>query len=74
MVLLKISKHFLTILLLKTSLNTLQTPNKKRPPPKPRLLNVKAPNEINRLEYDDKITSEKVVASSTEAENKENTF
>ena len=40
---------FLTI-----STNALPTPNKKRPPPKPILLNVKSPNEKKRLKYDDK--------------------
>ena len=39
-------KLFLTI-----STNTLSRPNKKRPPPKPRLLNVKPPKEKKRLKY-----------------------
>ena len=49
--------QFLTI-----STNTLPTPNKKRPPPKPRLLNVKPPKEKKRLNY---VASEQIVASST---------
>ena len=64
------SNHFIAKNILKDIANT----KKKRPPPKPRLLNEKPPKGINRLEYDDKITSEEVVASSTEAENKKNTF
>ena len=57
---------FLTI-----STNTLPTPNKKRPPPKPRLLNVKPPKEKKRLNY---VASEQIVASSTVAENKTTNF
>lgn len=55
---------FLTI-----SINTLPTPNKKRLLPKPRLLDLKAPKENKRLEYDDKRASGKLIASN-EAENK----
>ena len=47
------------------------TPNKKRPPPKPRLLNVKPPKEKKRLNY---VASEQIVASSTVAENKTANF
>ena len=57
---------FLTI-----STNTLPTPNKKRPPHKPRLLNVKPPKEKMRLNY---VASEQIVASSTIAENKTTNF
>ena len=57
---------FLTI-----STNTLPTPNKKRPPPKPRLLNVKPPKEKQRLKY---VASEQIVASSTVVENKTTNF
>ena len=47
------------------------TPNKKRPPPKPRLLNVKPPKEKKRLNY---VASEQIVASSTVPENKTANF
>ena len=57
---------FLTI-----STNTLPTPNKERPPPKPRLLNIKPPKEKKRLKY---VASEQIVASSTVAENKSTNF
>ena len=57
---------FLTI-----STNTLPTPNKERPPPKPRLLNIKPPKDKKRLKY---VASEQIVASSTVAENKSTNF
>ena len=84
LILLKISKFALTILsmenqpiltqilqFLTISTNTLPTPNKKRPPPKPRLLNVKPPKEKKRLNY---VASEQIVASGTVAENKATNF
>ena len=84
LILLKISKFALTILsmenqpiltqilqFLTISTNTLPTPNKKRPPHKPRLLNVKPPKEKMRLNY---VASEQIVASSTVAENKTTNF
>ena len=39
------------ILFVTISTSTLSTPNKKRSPPKPRLLNVKPPKEKKRLKY-----------------------
>ena len=60
---------FLTI-----STNTLPTPYKKRPPPKPRLLNAKPPKENKRLKYNDKIASEQTAASSPVAGNKTTDF
>ena len=59
------------ILFLTISTNTLPTPNKKIPPPKPRLLNVNPPKEKKTLNY---VASEQMVASSTAAENKTPNF
>ena len=53
---------------------TLPTLNKKRLPPKPRLINVKQPKERKKSEYDDIIANEQLVASSAEAENKRTNF
>ena len=47
------------------------TSNKKRPPPKPRLLNVKPPKENKRFKC---VASEQIVLSSTAADNKATNF
>ena len=48
------------ILFLTISTNTLPTPSKKRPPPKPRLLNVKPPKEKKTLKY---VAREQIIVS-----------
>ena len=53
------------------SANILSTTNKKRPPPKPRLLNVKPPKEKKTLKY---VAREQIIVSSTVAENKTTNF